>query len=303
VDLVDPAAQFLQGSGITDLEVTCNVHDFPMGTVDFDLTLPPPKLDFTFTTTPPGQVINDLFCTGNINSLFFELTGGQIPAGLQFTFTPADNAMPDAQGSLVLTTPTPAGKLGARLWVPGPNTLDNNGFATSNLLGVALDDARFLANTIPDLTATWSDGTSTNISFTTPGLGEPSLGGLQVGVSTELKFTAQFPTPTGSTGHYGNLIDKGGLLEKTLSAGAFGIDAFTYTSDSDSLAVHYAADTARLLTVDVDSTFGRFFEDYFIDATLGGQGPAVVRPEHEHADRASLQRERGHRCHRFERGR
>jgi hypothetical protein len=64
------------------------------------------------------------------------------------------------------------------------------------------------------------------------------------------------------------LIDKGGLLEKTLSAGAFGIDAFTYTSDSDSLAVHYAADTARQLTVDVDSTFGRFFEDYFIDATL-----------------------------------
>lgn len=265
---LEPAAVFLPAS-ITDLEATCNIHDFPMGTVDLDLQLPPPSLKFTFSTIPAGQSIDDIFCAGNVNSLFFELVAGDVPAGIDFTFTPADNALPDAQGSLVLTTPTPVGKLGVRLWAPTGDTLDDNGFSTSDLLGVALDDARFLANTIPDVTATWSDGANTNISFTTPGAGEPSLGGLQVGVSTIQKFASQFPTPNAGTEHYGTLIDKGGVLEKTLKAGAFGIDTFTYTSDADSLAVHYAADIARLLTVDVESNFGgHFFEDYSIDAVL-----------------------------------
>ncbi|HEY4668686.1 MAG TPA: hypothetical protein VIH05_02825, partial [Tepidiformaceae bacterium] len=250
----------------SDVEATCNVHDFPYGTTTFDLELPPQKISFSYDTDPP-QGIAEVFCVGHVGTLNFEAVGSQLPPTFAFDFDPAGSLTILAEDGNGL--PDPVGSIAVRLWDPtGPDGL---GAGTSVLLGEVLRDARARGDIIPSFTGTWSDApTSTQVSFDTAG--NLFLGGAQVAVSTIVELTTPLAGPAGQH-HYLNFVDGGASQPKRLTAGAFGIDQFTYSSvegsNARTLNLSYAADSARMLVVDLDTALGgRFFPDYAIDATM-----------------------------------
>jgi len=140
-------------------------------------------------------------------------------------------------------------------------------------------DARFRADQIPSFEASWSDAAgSTVIDFDTNAAAGPFafLGGIQVGASTEVEFTNQFPAASPGADHYltfRDLGEDGGQpLQKMFTAGAFGIDNFNYTSTEGggarNLSASYTADENHRLVADLETALGgRFFPDYAIDAT------------------------------------
>lgn len=266
-----PMQAYLRTQGATnlipghDIEVTCNVDDFPEGTLDFDFDFPD-HLEYTIT---PPQDIDSLACFGHIDSLNFDILAADLPPELTFDFDPDEHLTVLAEDGSGPNTDT-VGLLAIRLW---DETMSLPG--SGALFGLGIRDARARVDEVPSFLSTWSDDPgSTNIDFDT---GSPPavlyLGGAQVSVSTIVELTDQLPAAGPTSAHYARFFDDGGTDPKRLQAGAFGIDQFSYNSSEGGgmreLSVHYAADQARALELEVESAFGgRFFPDYSIDAEL-----------------------------------
>ena len=114
---------------------------------------------------------------------------------------------------------------------------------------------------IPSFNATWVDDTGhTNVTFDTVEA-NAFLGGAQVEVRTDvdpISPLAHLGAPLAGTPHYLTFRDDGGTNRKSLAAGAFGIDKFSYDSNdaNSTYAVSYSASGARPLVVEFDSEFG-----------------------------------------------
>lgn len=265
--MTTPASKFTDD----DVEVTCDVHDFPYGITTFGVEFPPPQMVIDYQTDPP-QGIEEVLCFGNVGTLNFDLAAGDLPPEFSMTFDPG--------GLLGLTAgdglggPDRIGLIGMRLWDElNPDGLDAG---TAGLLGEVLRDARFRADDIPSFEGTWSDDASgTAIDFDTDAATGPFafLGGVQVEVSTVVEFGPPLPPPGPAEPHYARFIDEGGTSRKQLAAGVFGMNEFTYTSTEGGgardLALRYRADEDHQLVVDLDTALGgTYFPDYGILATL-----------------------------------
>ncbi|HEX9598430.1 MAG TPA: hypothetical protein VF963_03565 [Gaiellaceae bacterium] len=242
-----------------DVLADCHIVNVPSGKLDFNVNLPS---TFSYTTDPP-QGIDDVGCTGHVDTLNFDVSIGNLPAVFAFDFDPAGHMTVKAEDGTGPNTAT-VGLVRVRLW-------DNTGPglpSSSALFGTALRDARARVDTIPSFHATWSTGgTGTAIDFHND---SPSnfLGGAQFDVSTAFGL-APLPAAGAGAQDYGRFVDGGG--SKELGAGAFGINTFTYSSNdaTRNLSVHYKADSAHKLGLTYDSRFGgTFFPGYDVKAGL-----------------------------------
>jgi hypothetical protein len=229
-----------------DVEVTADIDSFPAGSISFTANLPA----FGYSTNPP-QTINDIHIFGHIDSTNFDIDAGALPPVFSFDFDPDSHATIVAQDGS--GGPATVGHIAAHLW--NPSGLSGSGA----LFGTPLEDAEVRFDQIPSLHATWSNGASTNITFSPDVAGY--VGGAQMAVST-VKDLASLPVANPTATDVVTLLDAGAGGEKQLDAGAFGISGFSLNTDDPShqFTLHYAANQAHLLQVNVNSAFGgRFF--------------------------------------------
>jgi hypothetical protein len=229
-----------------DVEVTADIDSFPAGSISFTTSFP----GFGYTTSPP-QTINDIHIFGHIDSTNFDIDAGTLPPVFSFDFDPDSHATIVAQDGY--GGPATVGHIAAHLW----NTSGLPG--SGALLGTPLEDAEVRFDQIPSLHATWSNGSATNVTFSPDVAGY--IGGAQMAVSTH-KDLAPLPVANPTATDTVTLLDAGTGGEKQLDAGAFGISGFSLNTNDPShqFTLHYAANQAHLLQVNVNSAFGgRFF--------------------------------------------
>lgn len=253
----EPTSNLIAGH---DVEVHCLIQDVPAGTLNFEIDFP---ISFSYTTDPPTG-IDSVECSGFIDTLNFDLGFGGLPAIFAYEFDPDSHLTITAEDG---SGPNSAvlGFVRVRLWDNDLNGLPGSG----GLFGIALNDARIRADQIPSFHSTWSDGAgATAINFDTDA-NDAFLGGAQLAVSTIVELNDPLPVADGSSEHYLLFEDDGAGQRKLLTAGAFGIDAFSFASNDVNLDLHYDADSARALEATIDSRFGgRFFPDVDIAGTL-----------------------------------
>jgi hypothetical protein len=269
-----PMQAYVRTSGTTklienrDVEVTCDVDDFPAGILVFDFDFPD-QLEYTID---PPQDIESVHCYGYIDDLQFDVTGGELPPRFTWDFDPDDHLNVIAEDGLAPNSAR-LGLFAVRLW----DEVGVEGIPDSDaLFDVPLMDARARVDDVPSFQSTWSDAeTGTSVDFDT---GDPAadhlyLLGAQVSVSTLVELTDELPGAYPTSRHYARYVDEGEGNPKRFAVGVFGIDEFNYIStESDEareLTMQYLANAPHGLTLDVDSVFGgHFFPDYAIDARL-----------------------------------
>ena len=217
-----------------DIEATCEIQDVPAGTLDFEIDFP---TSFSYTTNPPSD-IDSVSCAGHIDDTNFDVDIGGLPPEFSFDFDP--------DGSLTVVAgdgfggPATVGHVAVRLWNDALTGLPGSG----GLLGTPLNDARARVDDIPSFHATWSDGVgATAIDFNTDA-DNAFLGGAQIALSTIVELVNPLAEASGSSDHYLTFEDEGNMNRKKLTAGAFGIDEFSYSSDDMNLTLHYDSDSA-----------------------------------------------------------
>jgi hypothetical protein len=255
--LTTPTSNLIPGH---DVLADCHVINVPTGHLQMTLNLPD---QFQYTTDPP-QGIADVGCTGHLDSLNFDVSFANLPAVFGWDFDPAGHLTVKAEDG---TGPNTAfvGLAQVRLW-------DNTGAgipSSSGLFGVALNDARARADTIPSFHGTWATGgTGTAIDYHTDSVLN-FLGGVQVDVSTTVGLAPLSPAAA-SSHDYARFVDHSGG-QKRLAGGVFGIRSFTYSSNdaTRNLSVHYRANASHQLDLAFDSDFGgAYFPTYDINATM-----------------------------------
>lgn len=236
-----------------DVEVTADITNFPAGSITFNANFP----NFGYTTNP-AQSISDVHIFGHIDSTNFDIDAGSLPPVFSFDFNPDSHATIVAQDGH--GNSATVGHIAAHVWDTSGAGLSGSGA----LFGTPLSDAEVRFDQIPSFHATWSNAGSTSVNFTpdVPGF----VGGAQLAVST-VKDLAALPVANPSDTDTVKFLDKGTGLEKQLGAGAFGISAFSLSTNDPShqFTLSYAANASHLLTVNVNSAFGgRFFPNYQI---------------------------------------
>ena len=256
-----------------DVEVTLNIDDIPAGQSSFNMSFPN---DFVYDL-PDGAEIDQIHAFGHIDCTFFDVLLKDMPNKFEFHFDP--------DGSLAVLAQDEDGnadRIGAiavRLWIDDEDCHDPliPGSPLPNLLGEELREARVRLDDIPSFHATWSDGANTAINFDTDAASGSFafLGGAQIAASTAVDLPALAPASLASA-HYIRFKDQGtdsggDPLPKQLAAGAFGIDNFSYASNdaNGTYALHYKANSARVLVATFDSAFGgRYFPELDTNLTL-----------------------------------
>jgi hypothetical protein len=231
-----------------DVEVTADIINFPAGSINFTGAYP----KFSYMIVPP-QTIDSVHIFGHIDSTFFDVDAGSLPAVFSIDFDPDSHATIVAQDGM--GGQATVGHIAVHLWNPNGTGLSGSGF----LFATPLNDARVRFDQIPSLHATWSNAGSTTINFS-PDV-PTFIAGAQLALSTVFDLPplpVADPTATDTV----ELLDQGAGLEKQLDAGAFGISSFTLnTNDAmHQFTLHYAANATHLLTVSIDSALGgRYF--------------------------------------------
>ncbi len=248
-------------TGELDVLADCHVFDMPYGHTHLTIELPK-KFDYT---TDPLQGIDEIACTGHIDTLNFDVALGDLPPVFGWDFEPAGYLTVKAEDG---TGPNTAfvGVAQVRFWDSAGPGLPSS----TAVFGTPLRDARARADHIPSFHGTWTTGGGgTAIDYHSDSAAN-YLGGVQVDVSTEVGL-AELPVASVSEHDYARYVDHGAGAMKELAAGVFGIRAFTYASNdaARSLDLHYRANAAHQLDATFDSRFGgTFFPAYDVDATL-----------------------------------
>ncbi len=199
---------------------------------------------------------------GTFDTTTFSLSATSLPAVFGFDLDPLSHLTISAE--TVGLFPDTIGNITAHLH--NPNGLGGG----APLLGDPVRDIRIRADSIPSLHATWSttSGTAINISADNAGT---FLGGVQVALSsTENDTVPPIVNPATGPADYVKLDDEGTGGVKRLAVGLFGVGAFSFTTQdaSHGITVHYAADAAEEMQINLDSAFGYFFSTYTVHAAL-----------------------------------
>jgi hypothetical protein len=240
-----------------DVEITADIQNFPAGSINFSGAYP----KFSYAIVPP-QTIDSVHIFGHIDSTFFDVDAGSLPAVFSIDFDPDSHATIVAQDGM--GGQATVGHIAVHLWNPNGTGISGSGF----LFGTPLNDARVRFDQIPSLHATWTNASSTTINFS-PDV-PTFIAGAQLALSTVFDLPplpVADPTATDSV----NLLDQGAGGEKQLDGGAFGISSFMLSTNDamHQFTLHYAANAAHLLTVNVNSAFGgRFFPNFHIAEAL-----------------------------------
>jgi hypothetical protein len=243
-----------------DVLADCHVINVPSGHLIMHMVLP----DHFDYTTDPKQGIDDIGCTGHLDSLNFDVSMANLPPVFGWDFDPAGHMTVKAEDGTGPNTAS-VGLIAVRLWDPTAVGIPSS----SGLFGVALHDARARVDQIPSFHGTWSTGgTGTAFDYHNDAATN-YLGGAQLDVSTVVGL-APLAAATATSHDYGRFVDHSGG-SKELAGGAFGINTFTYSSNdaTRNLSVHYKANAAHQLGLTFDSDFGgAYFPTYDINAGL-----------------------------------
>jgi hypothetical protein len=241
-----------------DIEITLDIDDLPAGTIAFNYEAP---TTFNYSVNP-AQGIDLIRAFGHINSLNFDVTLGDLPAEFAFDFNPEGGSnLTDDRGISVLAedgmgNSDPLGVAAVRFWDTGETGIEN----TDGLFGENLFDAIMRVDNIPNFAGYWTMDDDTEIVFDTEDV-DAFVGGVQFGVSTIVEFETYLPEANINSNHYAFLVDRldeSSEIVTKLGAGIFGIDEFNLDT-SNSLNLHYDAQTARELNVEIDRRFGGAF--------------------------------------------
>jgi hypothetical protein len=264
-----PTSNLISGH---DVEVEADIENVPTGFTDFTID-PPNSLSYT---TNPATGIASIHLFGHIDNTFFDIIAGNLPAVFSYTFDPDGSLSVTADDGDGVPEPASPGDQIGLLGVLLSNKVDPQGLsgASADLFGLPIRNAVFRVDQIPSFNATWVDDTGhTNVTFDTVEA-NAFLGGAQVEVRTDVDPIlplAHLGAPLAGTPHYLTFRDDGGTNRKSLAAGAFGIDKFSYDSNdaNSTYAVSYSASGARPLVVEFDSEFGgKYFPQFDTDLTF-----------------------------------